>query len=1070
MAEFIPNDTIKNPISNIDIIEKILETKGCVNRNNITATDHDMYKKLIYRIVDGKHDFEGGSGDSGRSYITSKHCNDSILTKQLIPILDKPNIDIKDVWIGKTLYNNNGKRANLKENDDNLFFSSLTDGANSIHPILDFISNIESIPYKDGQYIKIDVGYPGDDEQDVTLFTFCMNRPFVGYYNSTPKNWSTQLIADRNMYGKNAIYKIIIGDKKALKHDKNSNAISEKRNDINNIFQFNEHAYTIDASSLNKDDVLQPLFGKSSENIFGDAFDPSSIINGQTHGVLSDNPYKGSVNFHFCFLRGKSIKIDIKIVTTGQFEIQFSSGTTSSTKITYPTKPISNISGLAPSVADISLFIRDKIINMKTAGKNKSCFASLLATASKVIGKIKGQVPKDTNARVQYFTKFYFDIISEVETVVGGIKLDINEIMVVLTSIKTIGDQLRLKDALILKQLHNGKQAYCVSLDSFLRDSADGECNLLGDINSKKNFELVIHEKIDLEAQLKALEEVYNAVNNDMPPPLPPDNLSDADKIAWYTTKINEINKQKREEDEQKRKTADSTFITNIFNRKNEVVLNAENKDVVKSNIESLLRFEPNLVSIGSGRNTTYSIHPTKDGISISHDILFATYKYLSTQYYGLTMLGNIIDKDKTKINMDNWKQINEIIDFCVIKLDTLDEPKLIEYNNDCSSNHEYIIDAIITINNRISNSDKTISNTLKMIKTMPYLYRINYGFIGKPTILKHILLDNSTHGGNSIRGGNQEPVLKEYENMINKYQNVHVEFLENGTPELYFNSESQKDIEESQKDIDVDNIFYMDTIDILDYLYKLSLDEDNVPSNIDEETGNKMDVVNSGDNETDKFEQLYDKIEHLPGFNQFVVLLKQILQIPDDDATDMYNVEQIIDIVVDETDNDVNNVVKEVLYYIPAATTAAATAALLPPPPATTPATTPAAAPLPPPAATTAAAERAAERGVSRNDERPTKRQKTGDVLTAATSQQQQLQRLQLQRLQQQYTEKLPWLSYNPPPRIPGYGGKRKPNNKTKKKSTKRKQTRRISYIKHKQTRKKSKSNKTKSNKKFKK
>ena len=1023
MAAFIPNDTNNN------IVEKILETKNCDNRNKITPENHDMYKKLIYRIVDGKHDFEGGSGDSGRSYITSKHCNDSILTKQLMPMLKNSNIDIKNVWIGKTLHDVDNEPLQ----DTNDFFSSLTDGANSIHPILDFISNIESIQYEDGQYIKIDVGYIDNGEKDEykkykTLFTFCMNRPFVGYYDIRESGWSTQLIADRNMYGKNAIYKIIIGDKKALK-DKN------KRNDINNIFKFNEHAYTIDASSLNKDEVLKPLFDKSSENIFGDAFDPSSIINGQTHGVLAAKPYEYSVNFHFCFLRGISIKINIKIVTKGQFEIQFSSETKTSKTIIHPSKPLTTISGLAPSVTDISLFIRDKIINMKTAGKNKSCFASLLATASKVIGKIKGQVPKDTNARVQYFTKFYFDIISAVETVVG--QLDINEMMVVLTSIKTIGDQLRLKDALILKQLNDGKQAYCVSLDSFLRDSADGECNLLGDINSKKNFELVIHEKIDLEAQLKALKEVYNNLHSSngtdnnlsigtkrgrepekreesehdekkrrIEIPQSVDQQSIDQQIAWYTTEINRIKQEtiqqqialeKQALDELKRTVLDS--ITNNTGGIKEKITNLDSLPTV--DIETQVR----------NKNNTIMIQVTNTQ-QLSQDVLLGTYKYLIAQYYGNTFLNRI--KASSDINIIKSKEdcdiFDNLIDFCNVPFDSFQ-------GTDLKEKYEIIIDTIISLNNKykVGNDYKLITNNLKIVKNMTYLYRYVSNWFGGQTLIKKnesfVIPDQISGGG----GGGDEHITT----IINNYGAVE---FKTDIAKLYL--KDSKNVV-----VDVNYGFYMDTIDILDYLYKLSLDEDNVTNDVGKEITNTMDVVNGGDIQTDKFEQFYDKIENLTGFNQFVGLLKQILQIPD--SANMYNVEQIIDITTD-VNNKTNIVYSNSLQQA-----------------------------KPNNLTTVFIGPQSKGLDTGTYDNNNPKRRPYSVVVEGGPHDTNNKPDAGTRKIQS---------NFSAPNVIKVSGGKYIRNKTIKKKSTKRKQTRRISYIKHKQTRKKFKSNKTKSNKKFKK
>lgn len=887
MAEFIE--------SPVNITETLINTVDCDNRKTTTGFIHDKVKKLIYRIVDGKHDFEG-TGDSGRSYINSSQCNNSILKEQLK--LD--NVDISTVWIGKTLYNKNGNRANANEEVDNLFFANLTDGANSIHPVLDFTSNLENMPYENGQYIRIGVGH---DETE--LFSFCMNRPFVGTYDSKKAIWKEQLKTDRNMYGKNAIYSINIGDKKSLKEQSSmlppykrqkggvkrgrDEIIEEPKNIIavlNDIFKFNDCEYTIDASSLNKTKVLEPLFEKPSQTIFGDAFDPSSILNGQSHGILSPRPIKHAVNFHFCFLRGISIKINIQIVKIGQVELKFSSVSNQMGKpITYPSKPVANISGLAPSVADISLFIRDKIINTNT-NKNTSCFFSLLAAASKLIGKIKGQVPRGESARIMFFTKFYTDVLSSVSSVIGGKELTNSEMIVILTSIKTIGDQLRLKDAQILTKIYGEKPVYCVSLDSFLRDSADGECNLLGDINNKKNFELVIHEKIDLDAQLAALKQIYTEMQ-----PLQPPNIS-GNQILWYTTEIENLKQaeiKNRIDEENRQNNNEKERILAIMK------LLDDRTASIESQISTILSLPPNqlMVNSFSSRKTNNTIMINiKETTSLSQDKLVKTYKYLTTQYYGCKLIEKLIGLQNSINNMADWHIIENIVLFCQVnfgnKFDI--EYAYVNYNNIIENNYESIettIVSIITMYTRYKpDGHKQMSNDLKMLKTVDYLYRYVTNWVGTTSIVQNVNLIQLDKSSMVLVGGGDDPdVYKYWKDIIGKYKTVAFRIADN-MPNLYVNDNNLP------SKFDVNYEFDMDTNDLLITLYKMTLHEDS-----------------SG---LDNFEELYTVLSGMSELESFTNLLKQILQISP--AEDMYAIEQDILFSMDVN----NKIVTGVTYSHP--------------------------------------------------------------------------------------------------------------------------------------------------------
>ena len=241
---------------------------------------------------------------------------------------------------------------------------------------------------------------------------------------------------------------------------------------------------------------------------------------------------------------------------------------------------------------------------------------------------------------------------------------------------------------------------------------------------------------------------------------------------------------------------------------------------------------------------------------------------------------------------MDDLDMIENVIDFCNIDLrNNYDANNII-----IETNYKSIIDTIISLNNKYKLGDdyKLTTNTLKMVQTMTYLYRYvsNWFSTAPPTIIRNpnfvVPTDTKTQRG----GSNEEYII-----MINNYNNVQFQLLENNIPDLYI---KPTDNDKTTNMVDVNYGFYMDTTDILDYLYKLSLYEDT------DENIHNMDVV-GGANEIDKFEKLYELLSenNKEGFTYFVRLLKQILQIPG--GADMYNVEQIIDITADESNKILN-------------------------------------------------------------------------------------------------------------------------------------------------------------------
>jgi hypothetical protein len=210
----------------------------------------------------------------------------------------------------------------------------------------------------------------------------------------------------------------------------------------------------------------------------------------------------------------KGIPIELEISTDGnnkgKIQFTFHRSGNKSTSFFHPRNKIADISGFAPSVADISLFIYNNILTNVKKKKKTGCVFSLLGSVSTALSRGK-KAPKGVTARQGFFSGFFNNIITSINQVVEG-DVSPSEILVILTSLKTIGDQLRLSDAQILSHIYpNASGSYCVTLDKFLFDFgvASRKCLLLGDSPSVENFELHVYEN-----KLDSVELLASALKN----------------------------------------------------------------------------------------------------------------------------------------------------------------------------------------------------------------------------------------------------------------------------------------------------------------------------------------------------------------------------------------------------------------------------------------------------------------------------------------------------------------------------------------------------------------------------
>lgn len=487
-------------MSSINIREILSKSNSCEDNHNLEVTNnatqisYNEFMVKLYRILDGKHDFEGGSSGD-RSYINANDCNNSIAKEQLLDLVDK---DLDAYYLLKELLREDGMAYPLIN-------KGITQTANTVHGIFDFTTGLEKYPFKKGDKIRISLWHTNNE----LIQTYCIDRPFKNDYRIINKNKQidlnevNRLKNDRDTYGNHGIFSISVGQKDNLKNNQ------ELRNKLAEIFKFSERSYTIDATHISKDTILEPLFGNdnNSQAIFGDHLDPASVKNEQTYGVQNNQNNVSYTNrFHYCFLRGLPIELEISTDGNNKGKIQFTfhSSGNKSKSFFHPSKKIADISGFAPSVADISLFLYNNILTNVKNKKKTGCVFSLLGSVSNALSR--GQrAPKGETARQGFFSGFFNDIITSINQVVKG-DISPNEMLVILTSLKTIGDQLRLSDAQILSHVYtNTSGSYCVTLDKFLFDFgvASRKCLLLGDSPSVENFEIHVYEnKLDSEELL----------------------------------------------------------------------------------------------------------------------------------------------------------------------------------------------------------------------------------------------------------------------------------------------------------------------------------------------------------------------------------------------------------------------------------------------------------------------------------------------------------------------------------------------------------------------------------------
>jgi len=512
------------------------------------------FMEKIYRIIDGKHDFE-----DSRSYLNATQCNNSILKEQLSGTA--PIGDVGGYKIIKYICT----PGRLVECTPILGPTALTSGANTLHGFVDFETGLQKHPFVPGQYIKVEV----KNEMGGVYASYCVDRPFIGEYHieesksagkskspasksagasNTPtatnlwKDELKQLIQDRQIYGKRAIYNIYFGNKDTFK-DWLAQGNNERIAELEKIFEFKKRYHTIDASKLNRIEILSKLYGDYSVTGAGDAVDPSSVNNGQyplgidnylsTKTGITSHTNQYIATFHYCFIQGKSIKITLTSLGSGKLRFAFT-GTGGTGSFEYNLKSV-------PSVADTSLYIRDYVIKSKG-------FFSMLSAIGKKLGLKKGKVapnPENGNGP-SFFAGFFEELVKAVGKASSKL-LSNEEVTVILSSFKTIGDQVRSKDAQMLK-------GDLISLDNFLLDmvTAANVCRSVGEIISGSEVVgIKIYESIDNEKQLAGLVETYNKSTFQPKAVL---NIPETDnvvtKIAKYTKAINDM----RTVEEQRRK------------------------------------------------------------------------------------------------------------------------------------------------------------------------------------------------------------------------------------------------------------------------------------------------------------------------------------------------------------------------------------------------------------------------------------------------------------------------------------------------------------------------------------
>ena len=428
-----------------------------INSGNPSQMNIDAFLLAITRIIDCKHDFVGSDNPNSRSNLLPNHCNDFII--------NTPGFLQSEYTLHKYLCNDNSQIL--------LHSGILSSNPITLHKIIMF--DEDNIPlYTQGDYYKVAVA---DANNNIMRYNnrnleYCVERPFSGYYDFTSPKFNSEierLIKDRTLYGKRAIYNIDFGDTLDDDTTKQQALIKE----LNNIFEFNETNYTIDASKIRKK-FLEELYAKPSVTGVGDRMDPATTRN---EGVVSGGY---DTTLHLCIIRGESLSIQIQSQLPAVTDINYTlyyNGKFQTFKFSLNDPP---------SVKDISNYI----IDLK---KQKNCLLSLLSSV----------IPKKTGNKhvANNYINFFGELIKSASKLIKTPVLNIDEISFAVASIKTIGDQLRMKDAQMF-------DADLITLDNFLFDIcvATNACRCIGEITTgNKVTGFKIFESRDLGATLISL-------------------------------------------------------------------------------------------------------------------------------------------------------------------------------------------------------------------------------------------------------------------------------------------------------------------------------------------------------------------------------------------------------------------------------------------------------------------------------------------------------------------------------------------------------------------------------------
>jgi hypothetical protein len=724
MATYPPAPEVDENIKPNDI-DQCAEQQGYIKKpkyspeKNIITTTLDEFMLKIYRIIDGKHDFE-----DGRSCLTAKQCNDYIITQQFY----KTTIDA-NCTINKYLCKNGTEQKQL------LCSGPLRVGAPTLHKFIDFEYGLHDQPFEFGQYIKVEVTGERIDSANSsteTIGSYCVERPFIGEYDISDLS---RLIADRGMYGKRAIYKINFGD--------DNQHLMDNINNLNDIFKFNDSEYTIDATKIGKTELeliynnknteaqLNELGNekKQSQTGAGDTVDPATIQNQQTLiGTDNYNPYviagthnnKYDTTLHFCFIRGKSLKLQL---TNGnginKGSINF--------KLIY-NDILADFDfnlGKAPSVKDTSIYIRDKVIG--TEGTN--CFFSILSSIKKTIKKMK----KNT------YIEFFNQLLHNANAVCVGLNKE--EIALVLISFKTIGDQIRSKDAQMLR-------GDLITLDNFLFDMvvAGNICRTVGEVmTGTKLTGLKIYESRDIVQVFNSLKESllqYNKLPVNYNTPIISISIEDMNTYINEMSDIlagiqDQIIKTKLEE-QQDQDEKDAQTIFEILDALKSIAEHTNTNDWLTQ-----LTYDPPTPT-GSGRRIVYPSNndlkiKLKNQEEVQQGRIMVKYRILQLkQAYRqfieifIRYIGPIESKYTFLPLLKAVEDIYpKILDINIDEIDNLHEPPITDFIKIMNDFINIIVPHEIGEENNDINEIKDIKLKLNKAKNVDYLFRLHRKLIG---------------------------------------------------------------------------------------------------------------------------------------------------------------------------------------------------------------------------------------------------------------------------------------------------------------------------------------------------